>query len=223
MAIKLIAFDWNGTLLSDTVAAWKASDKLFLMYGLKATSITKFRQTFTIPIRDMWLANGLTKEINFQKQSEAYHPLYEKYATKSRTRSGTKQVLAWLKTSHITRMIFSNHIAPDIIKQLLRLNIFEYFDEILARPAGDHSHVKTRGKEQKLLDYVKLKKFKPHEVISVGDTEEEIEIGKKHGFYTVAITGGYNTTSRLKKHKPDFLIHNMLELKNIVKKLNKLF
>jgi len=55
---------------------------------------------------------------------------------------------------------------------------------------------------------------------AVGDTDEEIEIGKKYGFHTIGITGGHQTNQRLTKHHPDFLIHNMLELKKIVQKLN---
>lgn len=220
--IKLIAFDWNGTLLADTNPSLKASNEVFKIYGLKPINITGFRQTFTIPIKKMWENNGLKREINFLEQSLTFHPLYEKYAAHTRTRQGTKELLTWLENHRIKQMIYSNHIAPDIIKQLMRLNIFEYFDEVLARPVGDHSHTLNKNKEQKLYDYVKRNKLKPREVITVGDTEEEIEIGKAAGFYTVAITGGYNSTSRLKKQKPDFLIHNMLELKKIIKKLNQI-
>ena len=82
-------------------------------------------------------------------------------------------------------------------------------------------HEYTSGAINNNVVYIKQNKFKPNEVISVGDTEEEIEIGKKYGYHTVAITGGFNSTGRLKKHKPDFLIHNMKDLIGIIKKLNK--
>ena len=129
-------------------------------------------------------------------------------------------MLKYLHSKKVSTIIYSNHTLKDIHKQLERLNIEKYFDTVLARSDGDISHMHSRGKVQKLSDYVKTKKFKPREVMSVGDTEEEIETGKTHGYRTVAITGGYNTTPRLKKHKPDFLIHNMLNLTKIVKKLN---
>jgi phosphoglycolate phosphatase-like HAD superfamily hydrolase len=219
--IKLVAFDWNGTLLSDTASAWKAGNELFEIYKLRHISLKEFRDTFTIPIREMWRALGFPTNVDFLKQSEIYHKLYEKQAAKARTRAGVKEALSWLNKKHIIRMIYSNHIAPDIVKQLLRLQIFEYFDEVLARPAGDHSHVNNRSKDQKLFEYCKRNNFKPHEVLTIGDSEEEIEIGKKFGYYTVAITGGYCSTGRLKKHKPDFLIHNLRELNSIVNKLNK--
>ncbi len=219
--IKLVAFDWNGTILSDTVAAWKAGNEVFKLYNNKPISIEDFRRTFTIPIKDMWVANGFDASIDFFKQSTIYHPVYEKFAAKSRTRAGARSLLTWLKSHHFLTMIFSNHVTPEIIKQLLRLDIYEYFDEVLARDAGDHSHVKIRSKDQKLFDYVRLHKMNPAEVVVVGDSEEEIQIGKTYGYHTVAITGGYNTRARLAKNHPDFLINNLAELKGIVQKLNK--
>lgn len=216
--IKLVAFDWNGTLLSDTQTAIKACNILAPEYGVQKISLKQFQDTFTIPVSDFWHI-WAKKKIDLLEQSEKYHQVYEQQALKSRTRSGAKNLLKWLLTKNITRMIFSNHITPDISRQLIRLNIFEYFDEILARDAGDHSHVHKKSKDQKLFDYVQKNKYRPQEVITVGDTEEEIEIGKKYGYKTVAITGGYNSESRLKKHKPDFLIHNLSELKPIIQKL----
>lgn len=56
----------------------------------------------------------------------------------------------------------------------------------------------------------------------IGDSPEEVEIGKDVGIKTVAITGGYYSTSRLRKSKPDFLINNLIELIRIVRKTNKL-
>lgn len=217
--IKLVAFDWNGTLLSDTIPAWKASNKSFRLFGVKPISLLNFQKTFCIPITEFWKF-WTVKKIDFYKQSLIYHKFYELQAAKARTRSGSKEVLKWLGTKHITRMIYSNHITPEIVKQLLRLNIHQYFDEVLARGAGDHSHMDKRSKDQKLFDYVKNKKFLPHEVLTVGDTEEEIEIGQKAGYYTVALTGGYNTAGRLKKHKPDLLIHNLKQLIPVIKSLN---
>lgn len=215
--VKLIAFDWNGTLLSDTLPSWRASNQVFKIYGEKPISLKKFRETFKIPIAEMWKANGITKEINFEEQSKIYLKKYEKLVTKARTRSGSRQLLKWLGAKRITRAIFSNHVTPNIVKHLIRLDIHQYFDEILARDAGNHSHMHNRFKDQKLFDYVAGKKLKPHEVMTVGDTDEEIEIGKKFGYITVALTGGYQPIHVLKKHKPDYVIHNLKDLIKIAK------
>lgn len=226
--IKLIAFDWNGTLLSDTATCVRAENKALLAVGVKPISITKFQQTFNIPINKYWANLGFSNAFikkHLQTIEDVFHLNYEKNSNHTRTRSGAKPILAWLRQKQIARVIYSNHNVPNIHRQLVRLKIDPLIDEILANPArGNNSNSPQnfiRHKEQKLAYYIKQNKFKPQEVISVGDTVEEIEVGKQYGYHTVAITGGYNSTARLKKAKPDFLIHNMKDLIPIIKKLNQ--
>lgn len=220
--IKLVAFDWNGTILADTIPCWEGANEELKMAKAKPITLLRWRQTFEIPYIECLVANGANRkfaEKNGKKLSAAFHKYYEARAVNCRTRSGARQVFTWLHKNNILAMIFSNHTQSGIDTQLTRLKIKHYIDVVLAHSEMDGA-LKSRGKGEKLLGYIKSKKYKPKEVVVVGDTEEEIEIGKKYGFHTVAITGGYNTTSRLLKHKPDFLIHNLTELEKIVKKLN---
>jgi len=53
-------------------------------------------------------------------------------------------------------------------------------------------------------------------VLIVGDSTEEIEIGKRIGIKNVAITGGWVATSRLKNAQPDYLINNLGKLRSII-------
>lgn len=62
--------------------------------------------------------------------------------------------------------------------------------------------------------------FKSKEVLVVGDTEEEIEIAKQFGCRSVGLTGGNISAARLKAAKPDFLIHNLNQLKSIINNSN---
>jgi len=221
--IKLVAFDWNGTLLADTQATLNSDNFALKKMGLKTITLRQYQQAFDIPIMKYWENLGYSKNFvkrNFKKLQKYYSGHYELLENKCRARKGAKDCLVWLKKNNIHAIIYSNHVEPHIHKQLIRLRIEKSFKQVLARKIDDNSHHYQRGKEQKLQAYVKEHKLKPKEVVSVGDTEEEVEIGKKLGYHTVAITGGWNSVSRLKKHHPDYLIHNMLELKKIVEKLN---
>lgn len=218
--IKLIAFDWNGTLLADTETTLLAINKNFTHYGLKPINLRQFQKTFHIPISSFWKNHG-GKRKDLRKQSVNFHRLYEEKANFCRTRKGTRQLLTWLEKNRITSVIYSNHLAPEIVKQLLRLNIRHHFSQVLARPANDHSHTLARSKDKKLATVIKELRLKPSEVLTVGDSEEEIEIGKAFGYKTVAITGGFNSISRLKKRSPDFVINNLSALISITRNLNR--
>ena len=224
MAIKLVAFDWNGTMISDTAACVRAENMALAAIGFSPLTITKFQQAFGIPIVKYFNRLGMTDAFikkNLQTIEDVYHVNYEKFVKQARTRAGTKTTLRWLHAQKIERVIYSNHTISKIRSQLVRLKISHMIDVILAREDhDDETQLFERSKDKKLSAYAKKHKIKPHEIVSIGDSEEEIEIGKAGGYYTVAITGGWNSVARLKKHKPDFLIHNMKDIIKIIKKLN---
>lgn len=222
--IKLVAFDWNGTILADGAASVRANNKYFHLLKLKPLTLRRYQETFDIPVVNYWLKMGLSRAVYNKKiheMEEIYHHYYEKYADRCRSRAGVRQALRWLKKQKIDAIIYSNHIVPQIKRHFPRLGFDHLLSHVIARQPGDYSQRVSRGKTEKLHAYVRSRRFRPSEVVTVGDTEEEIEIGKKFGYHPVALTGGWNTTARLRRHRPDFLIHNMAELIPVIKKLNK--
>lgn len=221
--IKLVAFDWNGTILADTNAVVAGDNAVLKYFGRRKTTLKEVQENFIMPIRDFYIAMNIDpKQLdeNPGKMWSLFAKAYEPLEKKCRTRSGTKDILKYLKAKKIKVVIFSNHMVLHINKQLQRLNINGFVDEILARPLDDLSHLHKRSKEKKLHDSVNKFKIKPKEVLVVGDTEEEIDIAKHFGYYSVGLTGGNITTARLKATKPDFLIHNLKDLKKIIQRIS---
>lgn len=220
--IKLVAFDWNGTIFSDTEAALHGVNEVLKFLKLKPVSLEFYRKHFDVPIARTYLGLGLSeKQIN-SKASEithTFHRSYEIRAGKVRTRAYAKELFKWLAKNNIKSIIFSNHIDEPIKKQLHRLRITNYFSTVIANSMLD-AVLKGRNKQEKLRDYIKNNNLLPSQILVIGDTIEEIEIGKELGSITIAITHGFCTTSRLKAAKPDYLISSLKEVIDIAKNLN---
>jgi len=224
MAIKLIAFDWNGTLLADTNIWWRAACKEFEFLGKKPITLRRLQATFTMPLIDYFVANGY-KRADILKNKDKIAAIFFKYYNPkealARTRGGSKRLLKWLKGNNIKSIIYSNHSVTDIHKQLKRLKLTNYIVDVIGRYEDEMiRQFDLKHKEKLLFQYLKNLKLKKSEVLTIGDTCEEIEIGQALGLHTVALTGGYNSTARLKTAKPDFLIHNIKDLIGIIKRLN---
>ncbi|MBI2355595.1 MAG: HAD family hydrolase [Candidatus Doudnabacteria bacterium] len=220
--IKLAAFDWNGTILADTFAVVRSQSVILRHFGFKPTNVKEFQNTYAMPIRNYWLNMGLSGKFFDKHYKDVQHlfmATYEPLESFCRTRSGSREALSWIHKKKIDTVMFSNHPEPHIHKQLRRLGLSKYFSHVLARQPHDHSLLHFRTKDILLHKYVKSRRYKPNEVICIGDTDEEIEIGKKFRYFTVALTGGYQSTKRLRAAKPDFLIHNLNELKKIITRL----
>lgn len=220
--IKLVAFDWNGTIFADTAAILEGVNKALEVVHVKPISLSTFQKHFDVPVTKTYLGVGIPATVIKSKALEinkAFHLNYEKRAARVRTRAFAKKLLWWLAKNHIKSIIFSNHIDEPIRKQLKRLRVEEYFLAVLAN-SDIHSALKTRSKQDKLKDYIKNNKFLTDEVIILGDTVEEIEIGKELGLITIVITDGNCSTLRLKAGKPNYLINNLREVISIIKEIN---
>jgi len=220
--IKLVAFDWNGTILADTYAVFEADNEVIKYLGLKPNTFYRFQKYFDVPVIKYFEALGADKkQLNdeTEKIANIFHDYYEPRAQKVRTRAHARTVLIYLQKQKIPAAIFSNHVTERIHEQLKRLIIGKYFQDVLANSIH-HSAYTERSKKEKLEKYTKQKSFNPHEVLIVGDTVEEIEIAKEIGSMCVAITQGNCATGRLEKAKPDYLIGDLGNLINIINQIN---
>ncbi|MDP3758496.1 MAG: HAD hydrolase-like protein, partial [Candidatus Daviesbacteria bacterium] len=155
--IKLVAFDWNGTIFSDTRALLDSVNKVLKLFKLKPVSLETFQKHFDVPVTKTYIGLGIPKEIIKNRSVEitrAFHSNYEERASMVRTRAFAKQLLKWLSENNISSIIFSNHIDEPIKRQLKRLKIETYFSKVLANSEMDSS-LKGRNKQDKLKDYIK--------------------------------------------------------------------
>ncbi len=219
--IKLVAFDWNGTIFADTLAIFESNNESFKLLNIKPVSFQTFQKYYDVPIKKFFLSLGANEQDLDSKASQvakAFHSQYETRVAKVRSRAYAKNLLDYLCKSNITCVIFSNHIVESIRKQLKRLKLDGYFTEVIANSHLD-SALKGRNKKDKLKDYMDINNLSAKEVLIVGDTVEEVEIGKELRVKTIAITHGNCSTARLKAAKSDYLINSLKEVKNIIHSL----
>lgn len=216
--IKLVAFDWNGTIFADTYTIFRSNNENFIFLKIKPPTFSEFQRYYDVPVKKLYLAMGVPEDQidkNAQKIVDIFMANYEPSVNRIRTRAYARELLIWLLKNNIKSVIFSNHTVDSIQKHLKRLKIEKYFSEIIANTMADFP-LKGRTKKEKLKSYMGKHKISPSEVLIVGDTTEEIEIGKELGVRSIAITHGNMSTGRLKKAKPDYLISSLKEVIDII-------
>ncbi len=207
---NLIVFDWNGTIIADTTACVHATNRVLKVMGFPKITRAHYQKHYTMPIIDLYHAMGVSLEA-IQKHEKKIHPLWhDTYQSNAiRLRRGAKPAFDQLCRASFKSIILSNYVAERIDQQARRLGVRDHFEEIIAFHQSDATFRK-RGKGERLERY--LKKNPARAGIIVGDTEEEVEIGRELGLVTVAITDGMCSTTRLRKMKPDFLIQSLHKL-----------
>lgn len=217
--IKLVAWDWNGTLLADTQACVDGVGHVITAFGGNLPSKKKYQQEFNFPVHEFYLSCGADREdLLSQDYAGMFHDFYAQRAENCRTRRGAREVLKWLGERSIDSIILSNHLQEGILEQLQRLKLEDYFTQVLGN--GDtKSTAAGNNKIHRMEDYLAQSSYDPAHLVVIGDSPEDVGIGKHFGAKTIGITGGYFSISRLKVSHPDYLITSLTQAIEVFKTL----
>ncbi len=216
---KLFVFDWNGTVLADTVASWKASNDCLEFFGAAPISLARFKETVNFPVIHFYRLNNCDVDDVLARQAEAnalFYASYRRHADKIRTRQGVRGLLDFLAAQNIDRTILSNYMKPEIEEQLIRLKIGHYFGYVCGNLDGQTVLQKTT-KLDRISDFITKRGYEPRNVMLIGDSTEEPEIARHLGARSISITGGYFSERRLRAVKPDFLVHSHKDVVEILR------
>ena len=97
-------------------------------------------------------------------------------------------------------------------KILERLNVLDRFDIVLA---GD-SLPKKKPDPEPILHIIKELKASPEKTIMIGDSAVDIQAGKNAGIATCGFTNGFRPAKEIIDNQPDFVIHSLKELKDVI-------
>lgn len=215
---KLIVFDWNGTILSDTAPSWRAANICLEYYGAKPISLARYRETFHFPVIHFYRLNGCDVDDVLARKEEAYaafQTAYERFAINARTRRGAREILQWLNEHGLTCIILSNYLTVKIKEQLRRLKIETFFAHVSGHDDG-MAILHSTSKLERLSAYMAQHGFKPSESVIIGDSDEEPAIARQLGLTSVGITDGYISEKRLREAKPDHVIHALKDVVSLL-------
>ena len=212
----LLVFDWNGTVLADTGVVVAAANDQIEFAGGTPLARDEMLQRFYFPVTEFLLELGCDPErVSDPRFADVFHESYERLATTCRTRRGARKVLEYAQKKGIESMILSNHLEARIRVQLGRLNLSDYFSQVLAHQNGydcSHGNTKIAWMERHFAE----SGADPSRSLIVGDSPEDVGIGKTLGMRTVALANGYYPLAKLKEAKPDYLITNLGSLVDIL-------
>jgi phosphoglycolate phosphatase len=220
--IKLVFFDWNGTILSDTTATLEATNNVFALFNIKPITIKKYQNLYEVPITKLYFKVGINEKLFFENHSkinETFHSFYEKRIEYCRARAGANVLLRWLHTKGIKSVILSNHTVESIERNLKRLKLEKYVDTILANDNVLLTGLKDKTKRAE--DYVKENGLSTKQILIVGDSSEEAKIARQLGVKSVLVAGGYCSEKRLKEAKPDYIIGRLDKLIEVINNIQK--
>jgi len=204
MTVKVIIFDFDGTIADTLDAIVSITNRLAEEFGYKQTSQEDLAILRNLTSRQIIKQSGVSIfKIPFlikKVKAELNNEIQELSAF-----IGIKEAFIELKSQGNRLGIVTSNSKENVTAFLHKNGLQELFDFIYSAPT-------IFGKSKVINRIVKTENIKLEDVIYVGDETRDIEAAKKTHIKAIAVTWGFNSKEVLAEQNPDFLIHKPNEL-----------
>ncbi len=203
---KACIFDWSGTLSDNFHCFVQVCTLMFTELGKDPIYEEEIRLNFTLPYMKFW--NAYFPDLSRAKQCE----LYEKYihqVDEPELYNTVSKTVQLLHTAGWNIFILSSDPLSKLIPETKKSGLSQFFSKVV----GD-----VHEKGEQILSLIDEFKLEPSLTYYIGDTTGDVEAGKTAGVNTVGISWGFQHKDVLAKSHPNFLIDDIFEMENILKR-----
>lgn len=194
--MKVVFWDWNGTLVNDTSALCETFNHVVRTRGGTPVSIDRYRELYRHPVRGMYEDAGLNFDIHpFEQLAQAWHDHYPQYASSVQLHVDTLSTLEALQAGGYRQMVLSALPQEMLGGMVESFGITRFFEQITG---VSDTHGTGKIPEGRFL--LSETKASPSDVTLIGDSSHDAEVAKALAINCVLIARGAESRSRLENN-----------------------
>ena len=205
--IRLIVFDWDGTLMDSEgqiVACLRAA---MHDLGLETLADVVLRNVIGLGLREAIDTLIPGQDAAFQDAFVGHYRNHWFASESSRLFDGVREVLELCKQQDFLLGVATGKSRRGLDRVLGETGLDSCFD---ATRCADEAPSKPHP--QMLVDIMQVLEVSPVQTIMVGDTEYDMEMATNAGAGKVAVTTGVHTPERLAQHAPMVTLQKLAEM-----------
>ena len=220
MPLKAILIDMDGTITKFNLDyMWMRRTALQM---LEEAGLS--RQNFSDQMSIYAMLNELRGSITDERLDEMKKRIYDRVRTievnaaaHAELMPGAKEALNELKQMKKKMVIVTNNGRLGTDRTLERLDLLAMFDAVLTRDDVDE----LKPDPGMVFKALNLTGAKPDEAIFVGDAIIDIKAAKSASVRCVAVPSGPFPATRLMQEEPDFIVGSLLDVPELVRRLDR--
>ena len=197
--MKYVIFDFNGTVLDDTMVCIEAENETMKHFGLDREPLTleEYKKIFTFPVKDYYEAVGFDWSRNSYEEVGAYwFSCYRRFKNDYTVHEGVIDILKENHRKGYRNILLSASSKLALEEQLEELGIAEHFDEVLGI-----DNIYAESKTEIALNWIKDKD--PEECLMIGDTLHDLETAKEMNVRCILVANGHQDKEILLQETED--------------------
>ena len=199
-----LLFDWDGTLVDSAHLGLAAFEQSFAVLGVGFD-----REIYQAVYSPNWYAvyeaMGLPKE-KWQLADDLWVQHYGQQT--AQPVAGAQETITGLKQKGYRLGVVSSGSECRVGREIRELGLENFFETVVCNEQMENKKPHPEGLETAMRSLGCSSEVSCY----VGDSPEDIEMGKRAGMLTVGVRSDYPTSWKLKSHQPDILIESLTEL-----------
>lgn len=190
-----IIWDWNGTLLDDTVASLNTINRMLATRGLSTMDLGQYRDLFGFPIRDCYVKLGFNLEVEaWDAVSREFHSIYMGEAAGVGLRDGIVGLLDRLSAGGKTMSVLSASERTILLDLMTAKGVRSYFKNVYG-----HSDLFGSSKVELGRRFLRDTAIPPDQILLIGDTDHDYEVARELNCRCILMADGHQSEARLRK------------------------
>jgi HAD superfamily hydrolase (TIGR01662 family) len=203
-SITTLLFDWDGTVVDSAQLGLTAYEKSFAELGIPFDHET-YRAVYSPNWLSVYEGLGLPKE-QWQRADELWTQHYGEQSVE--LIKGAGETVAELRQKKYRLGVVSSGNDSRVNREIKELGLAGFFEVVIC-----HEQIGNRKPHPEGLETaMRLMNCSQEESCYIGDTPEDIEMGKRAGLLTVGVRSAYPTNWKLERSNPDIFIQSLSEL-----------
>lgn len=205
---KNIIFDWSGVVKDAFGCHLWVVNKMFKKFGVKELTMAELKENWEQP--HMSFYNKYLPGLTDTEQDSLYkEAILNSNCPKSKDYPGVCEFIKKLKKEGFFLGVISTDLSETLLPEIKKYGLENVFDEVITDSSDKVAALKNMMEKFEL---------KPAETFFIGDSNHEILASRENGTKSIAVTWGFNTEEYLKSKNPDYLVHNIKELEEVLLK-----
>lgn len=189
-----IIWDWNGTLLNDVDICIQGMNRLLQRRGMKLLEAGHYRRIFTFPVKDYYQAAGFDFDQEaFEIPAEEFILEYNLLLEQAALFADVISTLEFFRKQGTRQFIVSAMEQRALLQSVRSHGLSSFFEQI----CGIEDNL-AHSKLHRAIELIRKAKITPSEVLLIGDTLHDHEVGSQLGVDVALISRGHQCHSRLK-------------------------
>lgn len=207
--MKNIIFDWSGVVRDTVTNQMWIVNNIFKKYGVDEILVEEFRENWTQPpinFYQRYLPEGHSEE----ERAKLFRELQlDKECPEASQFTEVVKFIHKCKQKNYFLAVVSSDFPETLLPEVKDYGLENIFNKIVTG-ADDKLEDTQRIIEENNLDLT--------QTYFIGDSNHEIDVSRKVGIKSIAVTWGFTDKSKLMTHNPDYVVDSVQGLEDILLK-----